>query len=98
MPLWQSALALGLMVLTTVLCLRLAVHLFQLKQWWGGRARPWRSAPPGKEQAAACHPEPRSGEGSRALSPEAIPSCFVFFDLLRVVVIEALRSSMQPRN
>ncbi len=35
-PLWQSALALGLMVLTTISCLRLAVHLFQMKQWWWG--------------------------------------------------------------
>jgi ABC-2 type transport system permease protein len=36
-PLWQSGLALALMALTIGLFLRLAAHLFQLKQWWWGK-------------------------------------------------------------
>ena len=35
-PLWQTSLALAIMALAIVLCLRLAVHLFQLKRWWWG--------------------------------------------------------------
>ena len=37
-PLWQSLAALALMAVTTGLCLRLAVHLFQMKQWWWGKS------------------------------------------------------------
>ncbi len=35
-PLWQIWLALALMALAILLCLRLAVYLFQLKRWWWG--------------------------------------------------------------
>lgn len=41
-PLWQVGLSAGLMLVTALGALRVAIRLFQLRQWWQGAAWRWR--------------------------------------------------------